>query len=130
MMQNVRSEEAVSLMDDSSPHVTPVMIELLSEARVEIVTFTPHTSQIFQALDLTLFGVLKRRGQYELSFGDDAGSARFIKKGYHDCQSTMTDINIWGAFRWIGLICNIVDGIQRLPFDEIILCESGGFREL
>jgi hypothetical protein len=106
------------------------VIDLLSEARVRIVTFTPHTTQIFQALDLTLFGVLKRRGQYQLPFGDDAGSSRFIKKLYRDFRSTMTDINIWGAFRGIGLIYHIVDGIQRVSFDEIILRESGGFREL
>jgi hypothetical protein len=42
----------------------------------------------------------------------------------------MTDVNIWGAFRWSGLIRNIVDGIKRISFDEIILRESGGFREL
>jgi hypothetical protein len=36
----------------------------------------------------------------------------------------------WGAFRRIGLIYNIVDGIQRVSFDEIILRESGGLREL
>jgi hypothetical protein len=34
-----------------------------------------------------------------------------------------------GAFRGIGLIYNVVDGIQRLSFDEIILLETGGFRE-
>jgi hypothetical protein len=42
----------------------------------------------------------------------------------------MTDINIWGAFWEIGLVSNIVNEIQRLLFDEIILRESGGFREL
>jgi hypothetical protein len=36
----------------------------------------------------------------------------------------------WGAFRGIGLIYNIVEGIQRVSFDEIILRENGGFREL
>jgi hypothetical protein len=33
-------------------------------------------------------------------------------------------------FRGIGLIYNIVGGIQRILFDEIILRESGSFREL
>jgi hypothetical protein len=84
IMQNVRNEEAVLLMDNCSPHLTPVVIDLLSEARVRIVTFAPHTTQIFQTLDLSLFGVLKRRGQYQLPFGDDAGSARFSKKRYRD----------------------------------------------
>jgi hypothetical protein len=107
------------------PHLTPVVIDLLSEARVRIVTFAPHITQIVQALDFTLFGGLKRRGQYQLPFGDDIGSAHFIKKVYRDFQSTMTDINIWD-----GLISSIVDGIQHLSFDERILRESGGFREL
>jgi hypothetical protein len=117
-------------MDNCSPHLTSVVIDLLSEARVRIVTFAPDTTQIFQALDLSLFGVLKRRGQYQLPFGDDAGSAPFIKKIYRDFRSSMTDVNIWGAFRGIGLIYNIVDGIQRVSFDEIILRESGGFSQL
>jgi hypothetical protein len=36
----------------------------------------------------------------------------------------------WRAFQGIRLRYNIVDGIQRVSFDEIILRESGGFREL
>jgi hypothetical protein len=93
IMQNVRNEKAVLSMDNCSPHLTPVVIDLLSEVRVKIVTFAPHTTQLFQALDLSLFGVLKRREQYQLPFGDDAGSARFIKKIYRDFRSTMTNIN-------------------------------------
>jgi hypothetical protein len=103
IMQNVRNEEAVLLMDNCSPDFAPVVIDLLSEARVRIVTFAPHTTQIFQALNLTLFGVVKRLGQYQLPLGDDAGSSRFIKKGDRDCSSTVTYINIWGAFQGIGL---------------------------
>jgi hypothetical protein len=106
-MQNVRNEEAVRLMDNWSPHLTPVVIDLLSEACVRIVTFATHTTQILQALDFTLFGALKRRGQSQLPFGDDAGRAHFIKKPYHDLRSTMSDIQIWRAFRGIGLISNI-----------------------
>jgi hypothetical protein len=127
--QNVRHEEAGRSTDNCSPHLTPVVIDLLSEALVWIVTFASHTTQPFQALDLTLFGVLKRRGQNQLPFGDDAGNPRFIKKVYCDFRSTMTDINIWGTFQWIGVIYNIVDWIQRASFDEIILRESRGFRE-
>jgi hypothetical protein len=96
IMQNVRNEEAVFMMDNCSPHLPPVVIDLLSEARVRIITFAPHTAQIFQLLDVILFGVLERGGQYQLPFRDDAGSARFIKKVYRDFQSTVTYINIWG----------------------------------
>jgi hypothetical protein len=114
IMQNIPEEDAVLLMDHRSPHLTPVVIGLLSNACVRVVTFAPHTTQIFQVLDLdlALFGVFKRRRQYQLRSGDDTGSARFIKKVYHDFRSTMTDINRWGAFRGIGLTDSIVDAVQ------------------
>jgi hypothetical protein len=129
IMQNIRNEEAVLLMDNCSPHLTTVVIDLLSEVRVWIVTFAPNATQLFEALDLTLVGVLKRRGQYQLPFVNDAASARFIKKGYRDFRLTMTDINISRAFQGIELIHDIVEGIQCVSFDEIILRERSGFRE-
>jgi hypothetical protein len=77
-----------------------------------------------------LFGVLKRRGQHELPLEDDAGSARFIRKVYHDFRVTMIELNIWGAFRGIGVECSAGNGIQRVSFDEMTLRESEGVKEL
>jgi hypothetical protein len=65
---------------------------------VQVVTFAPHTTQIFQVLDLTLFWVLKRGNQYQSPLRDGAGSVPFIKKVYHDFPLVMIDMNIWGAF--------------------------------
>jgi hypothetical protein len=84
-------EEAALLMDNCSPHLTPAAVRLFTRARVRIVTFAPHTTHIFQALDLSLFGVLKRRGQYRLPFGDEKRTIQFIKKVYHDFRLTMID---------------------------------------
>jgi hypothetical protein len=99
-----------------------------------MVTFAPqpHTTQIFHVLDLTLFDVLKGRGQYQLPLQDDAGSTRFIRKSYHDFWMTMTMVepNIWGAFRGIGVKYSVVDGVQRVSFDEMTLHESEGLTEL
>ena len=44
-------------------YLDPAVLALLSNACVRIVTFAPHITQIFQILDLTLFGVFKRREQ-------------------------------------------------------------------
>jgi hypothetical protein len=63
LMHNIREEHAARLMDNCSHHATPVVIDLLSTAPMRIVTFGPDTTQIFQAFDLTLFRVLKRRRQ-------------------------------------------------------------------
>jgi hypothetical protein len=77
-------EEAVVLMDNCSPDLAPAAVGLLTRTRVRIVTFAPHTAHIFQALDLSLCGGLKRRGQSRLRFGDEKGTVQFIKKVYRD----------------------------------------------
>jgi hypothetical protein len=116
--------------------MTPAVIELPLTAHLRVVTFAsqPHTTQIFSVLDLTLFGVLKRRSKYQSPLEDDAGSVRFTKKMYHDhdfrMAMTMIEPNIWGAFRGIGVQYSVVDGVQRLSFDEMTLRESQGFEEV
>jgi hypothetical protein len=134
IVKDLGEEDAVLLMDNCSHHITFGAIELLSTARVRVVTLAPqlHATHIFQVFDLTLFGVLKRRGQYQLPLEDDAGSARFIRKVYHDFRMAMTRVepNIWGAFRGIGVKYSIVYRVQRASFDEVTLRESEGFREL
>jgi hypothetical protein len=48
-------EIAAMVMDNCSSHITRDVIGLLTEVRVRINTFTPHTAQIFPVLDETLF---------------------------------------------------------------------------
>jgi hypothetical protein len=134
IMKDLRDEDAVLLMDNSSPHITLGVIELLSTARVHVVVVTfrprPHTMQIFQVLDLTLSGVLKRRGHSQLPLEDDAGSARFIRKVYHDFGITMIESNIWEAFRGIEVKYSVVDGFHPVSFDEMTLRESEVFKQV
>jgi hypothetical protein len=134
IVKDHRKEDAVFLMDICSHHITPAVIHLLWTPRVRVVTFAPQpqTTQIFQVLGLTLFGVLTRRSRYQLPLEDDAGSTRFIRKVYHDFRMTITMVepNIWGAFRGIGVKYWVVDAFQRVSFDEMTLSESEGFKEL
>jgi hypothetical protein len=64
-------EPAVLLMDHCSAYVRDDLIRILTEASVRVITFAPDTTQIFRVLDLTLFGVLRRRPRYELPFDDE-----------------------------------------------------------
>jgi hypothetical protein len=99
-----------------------------------VVTFAPqpHTTQLFQVLDLTLFGVLKRHGQYQLPFEDHGETSRFVKKMYHDHDSRMTMIepSVWGVFRGIGVKDWVVNGVQRVSFEAMTLREAKGFMGL
>jgi hypothetical protein len=130
LIQNLREEDAVLWMDNCSPHLSPVVFDLRSTSRVRLVTFTSHTTEIVSVLDMALFGIFKRRAQYQLPFDDDIGSPRFINKVYHDFRWTMTDTTRWRAFRDIGILEGIVAGMQRVSFSERTLRERKGFREL
>jgi hypothetical protein len=61
-------EIAFLLMVHCSADVSDAVIRLPTEARVRVISFAPHTTQVFQVLDLTLFDALKRCPRYELTF--------------------------------------------------------------
>jgi hypothetical protein len=67
IVKDLREEDAGLLAGNCSPHISSGVIELLSTPHVRAGTFAPqtHTTQIFRVLDLTLFGILKRRGQHQ-----------------------------------------------------------------
>jgi hypothetical protein len=87
-------ETGVLLMDDCPSHISDDLIGLLTEVRVRIITFGPHTTQIFQILDVTLFGVLKRRPRSQLPFESEKKTVKFIMKVSHDFKQTTVEPNI------------------------------------
>jgi hypothetical protein len=117
-------------MDNCSAHVTDNVIRLLTEARVRVITFAPHTTHIFQILDLTLFGVLNKPPRYELLFETDNATVKFIMKVYHDFRQTMVPSNVWGTFPALGFDFDTRREPSQLLFDEGKLRGSGGFQEL
>jgi hypothetical protein len=97
------AEDEILLMDNCSAHITDHAIHLLTAARIPVITFAPHTTQILQVLDLMLFRVLKRRPRYELPFENDTAAVEFITNFYHDFKRAMVPPNVWGAFDALGL---------------------------
>jgi hypothetical protein len=57
-MAVLAQEIAVLFMAHCSADVGDHVIRLLTKARVRVIPFAPHTTQLVQVLDLTLFGVL------------------------------------------------------------------------
>jgi hypothetical protein len=70
----------VLLTDDCSSLIASDVIGLLSESRVCEITVTPPTTQLFQVLDVTLFGALKRNLRYQLPFGDEKATVNSLSK--------------------------------------------------
>jgi hypothetical protein len=123
-------ETGVVLMDNCPSHATDNIIGLLTEARVRIITFAPRTTQIFQVLDVTFFGVLKRCLGYRLPFENEKETFKYIMKVYHDFKQTIVEPNIWRALQAIGVEFDTEANPYRLLFNEEKLRQSEGFGEL
>jgi phosphopantothenoylcysteine synthetase/decarboxylase len=117
-------EFAVLLMDNCSSHVTGYAIALLTKARVRVITLAPHTTKIFQILDVTL---LKRHLRYELPFEDQKATVKSIMKVYHDFKPTILEPNIWRTFQALGFEFDTKTELYRLLFNEEKLGESADF---
>jgi hypothetical protein len=123
-------EIAVLFVAHCSAHVSDEVIGILIEARVRGITFIPHTTQIFQVLDLTLFCVLKRCPRYELPFDENNATVKVITKVYHNFTETIVRPNVWGTFCARGFEFDTMGEHYELLFDQVQLRESAGFEEL
>jgi hypothetical protein len=120
----------ILLMDNCSLQARPEVIKMLREHDVKVITFPLHTTQVFQALDLSLFGVLKRKLQYELPLGNDDRVVAFIQKAFQSLKQTFVPDNMRNAFKRFGFEFNIAKSPYILLLREEKLRGSLGFREL
>jgi hypothetical protein len=106
------------------------VIGILTQSRGCVITFAPHTTQVFHILDLTLFGVLERWPRYELPFDDDNVTVKVMTKVYHVFTETIARRNVYGAFRALGIEFDMRKEPYELLFDEVKSRESAGCEEL
>jgi hypothetical protein len=92
-------------------------MDFLSSARVRVVTFAPHTTQIFQLLDVTLFGFFKREEKYHLPFGDLGMTVNLGYNVYPKTATILTTPDIWNAFQTIGIEWRLI-----WETSHIVLC--------
>jgi hypothetical protein len=103
---------------------------MLREHDVKVITFPPHTTQVFQALDLSLFGVLKRKLQYKLPFGNDDRVVAFIQKTFHSLKQTFVPNIVRNAFKMFVFEFNIAKSRYTVLLWEEKLRGSQEFREI
>jgi hypothetical protein len=122
--------EAVLLMDNCCIHVQAETRQMLADHRVKVITFPPHTTHIFQSLDLSLFGNFKKKMNYKLPLESDETTAGFIRKIFHTLKQTRVEDNVRSSFMQIGLQYNIESTAYLLSFDDNVLRQSPGFISL
>jgi hypothetical protein len=123
-------KEAVLLMDDCSIHVQQETLQMIADYQVKVITFPPHTTQIFQSLDLSLIGNFKKKNNCTLPLESDETTAGFIMCIFHMMKQTLVEDNVQHAFVQLGLRYNIDTSPYTLLFDERVLRESPKFTSL
>jgi hypothetical protein len=81
-------------MHNCSRHPRPEVLKILREHDVKVIILLPHTTQLFQALDLSLFGALQAKLQYQLPLGNDDRVFAFIQKAFHSLKQTFVPDNV------------------------------------
>jgi hypothetical protein len=56
---------AVLFCDDCCAHCSNAALDKMARNGIRVITYPPQTSHIFQALDVLLFGILKRANKYQ-----------------------------------------------------------------
>jgi hypothetical protein len=105
-------------------------MEISTEERVLAEILTPHTTEIFQLLDLKLFSVFKRVGHHQLTVDDSMWAFEFIDSFYLDFEGTPAAPYIWDALTWIELEFTVRQTPYQLFFDREQLSQSKEFNEL
>jgi hypothetical protein len=85
-LEKFAREDVILLMNNYPSHIGEVILPLLQDVRICIITEPPHTMQIFQEFNISLFGVLKQQEQYRLSFDEDDVMALVLPQALPDVQ--------------------------------------------
>jgi hypothetical protein len=97
----------VFLCDNCSFHIDKSIKQLLADKRIRLVTFPPHTSYLFQPLDLVTFAAFKREKRevhVRRSFGSQVWE---ITKPMRGLERATNSTNNRAAFRRAGLTANL-----------------------
>jgi hypothetical protein len=127
---NLDNDEAVLLMDNCGSHTKQQTIELLTAQRIRIITFAPHTTNIFQILDISFFGILKRRKAQFFETEDGTKVYQQLMKLLHCFYETANWFTITGSFKKAGILIDATQSPYRLSFDEEKMRNSDSFLEL
>jgi hypothetical protein len=106
------------------------IFQMLADHRVKVITFPPHTTNIFQSLDVSLFGVFKSQMNSKIPFDTDESATGFIKRIFHNMKQTPVPDNVRSAFVNIGIRYHVDVDPYLLIFDEYVLRESEKFLAL
>jgi hypothetical protein len=103
---NLTDSPAVLLCDNCAAHIDDEIKALLAQNNVRLITFPPHTSNLFQPLDLVTFGVFKREHREVRVKLPKSSQVWQITKLMKAIERATDSSNNRAAFKKAGLVGN------------------------
>lgn len=98
--KGIGNEPAVLLSDNCSIHVTPEVKELLGRNHIKFITMPPHSSNVFQPLDLVTFSSFKahmKTAHTSFAKGSQADSIHKINRALEMATISSTNRHAFSA---------------------------------
>jgi hypothetical protein len=130
-MSDMIDTPAVPMMDNCSAHIEPATIQLLSDHRAKAIIVPPHTSALFQILDLVLVGVFKHAKKYFVKNPAVLVMVDHAPRMLKACESAKASSMVRSSFIYAGFIHEAnQDGGYILGFNDGKVRDSSGFKEV
>ena len=113
-----KNEPAVILCDNCSAHVDDILLKKMKEKNIRFVTFPPHSSHLFQPLDLVTFGVFKIYLKTKNNDISKKSQADIINDIIKALEVATISSNNRSAFKRAGLNINATAKPHRCTIDE------------
>jgi hypothetical protein len=116
-------------MHSASPHVSERVLQLLARNNIMAIIFLAHTTNIFSALGLVFFGVLKKIKQTATGGFDERSDWEQISTLLQVYDQTATSMTIRASFRKAVLWPDSGTKPFKLQFNEKSLMENPGCKK-
>jgi hypothetical protein len=129
-MPGCRDKLAILFCDNCSIHCSEILLREFAEKGVVVVTYPPHTSHIFQVLDVLLFGRLKSAKKYIPRNDADASGIDHLVRIFKAYEMVTTSTTIRASWVKAGFeYCRRDDAFYLLVNDGKIR-DSPDFSEI
>jgi hypothetical protein len=127
---SMENEKAVLLMDNFTSHCSDRIMSLLTNENIQVLTFPPHTSHVFQMLDLVTFGIMKTKARSYRLTKALSPAAEHVYKMYKAFEDATVSSSVRAAFVRAGLIYRSNGNHFLLVFNEEKVRENPDILEI
>jgi hypothetical protein len=125
-----KNKHAILFCDNCVRHCSEEILKELAENGVLGLTYPPHTSHIFQVLDLVLFGNLKRCKQYQTRDENEDREVDHIIRIFKAYETVTTSMTVRVCWEKAGLTYQQRDGTLYLVVHEGRILTAPDFQEV